>query len=391
MLKWGHLEKREGCQIMQIPSAAQPGQVSVKSRMYRTLYETQDFCSKQALAKKCSVSMPTMYQNLAELMEEGLVRYSGEGRSTGGRRAQGLEIVPDARFSVGISVTEKNLRLVAADLRLKELAYQTVAFDTCALLTEGMADLSGILEAFLDDFSLDRNKLLGVGIAIPGILNRDHTEIDFAPTLGLKKVSIRTLTENIPYPTYVDNDGSASGHAECFVRRGPRDMAYLSLENGVGGAVLIGGNLYSGANERSGEFGHLCVEPGGLPCACGKLGCLEPYCSPLRIEKAFGVTLDEFFRGVSEHNPEYETMLYDMLRHLAIAVNSIHMTLDCDVILGGFFTEYLQPWLPVLKSYVRAGDPFNDDTSFVQLSTLRHHITPLGAALHFLREFITQV
>ena len=376
---------------MQIPSAAQPGQVSVKSRMYRTLYETQDFCSKQALAKKCSVSMPTMYQNLAELMEEGLVRYSGEGRSTGGRRAQGLEIVPDARFSVGISVTEKNLRLVAADLRLKELAYQTVAFDTCALLTEGMADLSGILEAFLDDFSLDRNKLLGVGIAIPGILNRDHTEIDFAPTLGLKKVSIRTLTENIPYPTYVDNDGSASGHAECFVRRGPRDMAYLSLENGVGGAVLIGGNLYSGANERSGEFGHLCVEPGGLPCACGKLGCLEPYCSPLRIEKAFGVTLEEFFRGVSEHNPEYETMLYDMLRHLAIAVNSIHMTLDCDVILGGFFTEYLQPWLPVLKSYVRAGDPFNDDTSFVQLSTLRHHITPLGAALHFLREFITQV
>ena len=376
---------------MQIPSAAQPGQVSVKSRMYRTLYETQDFCSKQALAKKCSVSMPTMYQNLAELMEEGLVRYSGEGRSTGGRRAQGLEIVPDARFSVGISVTEKNLRLVAADLRLKELAYQTVAFDTCALLTEGMADLSGILEAFLDDFSLDRNKLLGVGIAIPGILNRDHTEIDFAPTLGLKKVSIRTLTENIPYPAYVDNDGSASGHAECFVRRGPRDMAYLSLENGVGGAVLIGGNLYSGANERSGEFGHLCVEPGGLPCACGKLGCLEPYCSPLRIEKAFGVTLEEFFRGVSEHNPEYETMLYDMLRHLAIAVNSIHMTLDCDVILGGFFTEYLQPWLPVLKSYVRAGDPFNDDTSFVQLSTLRHHITPLGAALHFLREFITQV
>ncbi len=364
---------------------------SVKSRMYRILYETRDFCSKQALARRCAVSMPTMYQNLAELMEEGLVRYSGEGRSTGGRRAQGLEIVPDARFSVGISVTEKNLRLIAADLRLREMAYQTVLFDTCALLTEGTADLSGILEAFLDDFSLDRTKLLGVGITIPGILNRDHTEIYFAPTLGLKNVPIRSLMENIPYPTYVDNDGSASGHAECFVRRGPRDMAYLSLENGVGGAVLIGGDPYSGDNERSGEFGHLCVEPGGLPCSCGKRGCLEPYCSPLRIEKDFGVTPEEFFRGVAEHNPEYETMLYDMLRHLAVAVNNIHMTLDCDVILGGFFSEYLQPWLPALKNYVRAGNPFNEDPSFVQLSTLRHHITPLGAALHFIREFITQV
>ena len=376
---------------MEKKPAAQQGSVPVKSRMYRVLYETQDFCSKQALARQCSISMPTMYQNLAELMGEGLVRYSGEGRSTGGRRAQGLEIVPDARFSVGISVTEKYLRLVAADLRLQELAYQTVYFDICRQLEEGTADLSGILESFLNDFALDRKKLLGVGITIPGILSRDHTAIYFAPTLGLKNVSIQCLTEHIPYPTFVDNDGSASGHAECFARRGPRDMAYLSLENGVGGAVLIGGNPFSGANERSGEFGHLCVEPGGLPCACGRMGCLEPYCSPLRIEKEFGVTLDDFFQGVSEHNAAYETMLYDMLRHLAIAVNNIHMTLDCDVILGGFFSEYLQPWLPALKSYVQALNPFYDGPEYVQLSILRRHITPLGAALHFIREFVSQV
>ena len=371
--------------------AVQQGPVPVKSRMYRVLYENRDFCSKRALARQCAISMPTMYQNLGDLMEEGLVRYSGEGRSTGGRRAQGLEIVADARFSVGISVTEKTLRLVAADLRLRELAYQTVSFDTAARLTDGTADISGILESFLDEFSLDRSRLLGVGITIPGILTKDHTSIYFAPTLGLKDVSLLPLPEKIPYPVYADNDGSASGHAECFVRRGPRDMAYLSLENGVGGAVLIGGDPYGGDNERSGEFGHLCVEPGGLPCACGKLGCLEPYCSPLRIENSFGVTLEEFFQGVERHEPDYETMFYDMLRHLAIAVNNIHMTLDCDVILGGFFSEYLQPWLPVLKNYVQAGNPFFDGAEFVHLSTLRRHITPLGAALHFIREFVSQV
>ena len=94
---------------------------------------------------------------------------------------------------------------------------------------------------------------------------------------------------------------------------------------------------------------------------------------------------------MEQHNPEYEALLYDMLRHLAIAVNSVHMILDCDVILGGLFSEYLQPYLPVIRNYVRAGNPFTADADFVKLSTLRHHITPLGAALYFVRDFVSGV
>ena len=133
------------------------------------------------------------------------------------------------------------------------------------------------------------------------------------------------------------------------------------------------------------------IEPGGLRCSCGKNGCLEAYSSPRRIEETLGVSLEDFFRGVEQHNPEYEALLYDMLRHLAIAVNSVHMILDCDVILGGLFSEYLQPYLPVIRDYVRAGNPFTADADFVKLSTLRHHITPLGAALYFVRDFVSGV
>ena len=372
-------------------SASQARHVSVRSRIYRTLYEARDFVSRQSLAQSCGISMPTLYLNLNELMDEGLVCYSGEDRSTGGRKAQGLDIVPDARVSVGVSVTEHHLRFVAADLRLRELAYKAVAFDTTARLSDEAADLAGELESFLDEFGIDRTKLLGVGVTVPALLSSDSSRIQFAPTLGLRDVPIAGLTGKIPYPVYVDNDGSASGHAECFVRREQRDMAYLSLEYGVGGAVLIDGKLHRGARGHSGEFGHICVEPGGLRCNCGKQGCLEAYCSPLRVEQTLGVTLEEFFRGAEAHVPEYEALLYDMLRHLAIAVNSIHLTLDCDVILGGFFSEYLQPFLPVLRRYVLAGNPFEENADFVQLSSLRRHITPLGAALFFIREFVGSV
>lgn len=367
------------------------GNLPVRSRIYRYLYNARSFCSRQMLASSCEISMPTLYQHLAQLMEEGLVCYSGVDRSTGGRRAQGLDIIADYRLTVGVAVTEEDLRLVLSDLRLHELAYRAVPFDFTRHCAKGDTALSEILEKFLDDFHVDRRDLLGVGIAVPALISKDRRRLDYAPTLGLKDIPLDFLTESIPYPVHVENDGTASGYAECFLSATDRNLAYFSLEYGVGGAVLIGGRPYVGDNAHTGEFGHLCVEPGGLPCSCGRNGCLEAYCSAKRIESIFGITEYDFFEGVAQHNPQYEALLYDMLRHLAIAINHVHMILDCDVVLGGFISEYLQPFLPILKQYVLAGNPFEKDADFVRLSTLRRHITPLGAALFFIQAFINSV
>ena len=373
---------------------------SVRSRIYHILYEEtqhllgeepQRLLTRQSLAEMIGVSMPTLYQNLNELMEEGLVCDSGEEQSTGGRKARGLDIVADARFSVGIAVSEQSLRLVAANLRLQELSYKRIPFDVCACMDGTAPKIAAHLEDFLNELPLDRVNLLGVGVTVPGLVSEDYRTLFVAPTLGLSDIPMQEMLGDIPYPVHVDNDGSASGHAECFVRRSSWNMAYLSLETGVGGAVLVGGSPYAGDHNRSGEFGHICVEPGGLPCSCGKLGCLEAYCTPLRIVNTFGVTPEEFFQGVTEHNPEYEVLLYDMLRHLAIAINSIRMSLDCDVVLGGFLSEYLVPYLPILRNYVLAGSPFEENADFVQFSMLRRHITPLGAALYFIREFVENI
>ena len=208
--------------------------LSARSRIYRFLYESKEFCSKQVLAGSCGVSMPTLYQNLSDLMEDGLVRYTGEDKFTGGRRAQGLDIVPDARVSIGVSVTEHNLRIVAADLRLHELAYRSLPVELLSRAPDAAA-FARVIEDFVDEFSLERRKLLGVGVAIPGLLTADHTRLLIAPTLNQRDIPLGDLIRSLPYPVRFENDGSASGHAECFVRGGRGNLAYLSLENGVGG------------------------------------------------------------------------------------------------------------------------------------------------------------
>ncbi len=360
------------------------------SRVYHCLYEAKCPCTKAWLSQTLSLSLPTIYQCLNDLIESGLVRYCGEQQSTGGRRAQNLEAISDARVAVGISITDDRIRLSLADLYLTELAYHSVYHTRSQLDEDFSVMLANTLEAFLNKHQVDRSRLLGVGIAIPGVLTPDRKRILLAPTLGLQNTDMSILTNRIPYPVFLGNDATCGGTAELFVRGGRSNLAYLSLETGVGGSVLIGGSLYNGDNLRSGEFGHMCVEPAGLPCKCGKRGCLEAYCSAQRIRNTLGVTLPEFFDGLDQHVPEYEALWHDILRHLAIGVNNIRMTLDCDVVLGGFLTDFFPPYLAQLRTYVAANNTFGENADYMQLSALRQHSVPLGAALHFIQQFISE-
>jgi predicted NBD/HSP70 family sugar kinase len=362
-----------------------------RSSIYRYLYETGDFCSKQSLANALSLSLPTVYQNLNELMDAGLVEYSGEQRSTGGRKAMGLSIVPDAKFAVGLSISEDRLRLVAADLRLQELSYRRVYHAPVKTMDNFGTFMAGELETFLNECGLDRDKLLGVGIALPAVFSRSTGRITLAPSLDLRDTTMQELVGSIPYPTYMDNDATSGGYAEWFTYGRQRDMAYLLLETGVGGAVLVNGGQYQGDNYRSGEFGHMCVEPGGLPCKCGRRGCLEAYCSARRIGDELGVSIKEFFAGVEAGNPEYAALWDDMLRHLAIGVNNVRMALDCDVVLGGFMTQFMEPYLPLLREYVAACNPFEPDAEYLRLSRFSRHPVPLGVALHYIKDFVETI
>ena len=368
-----------------------------RSAIYQYLYRHQGFCSKQTIAQEMGLSLPTVYQNLTELMDAGLVGFSGEQLSTGGRRAMGLDIVPNARLAISIYVASSYVRFAVVDLRLQELCYRSIRRQFGTDFDSFVCFLAPELEAFLDENHIDRQKLLGVGIAFPGVISAGQRSLVFAPTLHMKNVSLRNLQESIPYPVQVQNDGTCSGYMEWFLRtesRGEKThntQAYLFLGNGVGGSLLLGSQLHNGNHNHSSEFGHIQVEYNGRLCECGQRGCLEAYCSARRISDDLGLTLDEFFRELAAGNTEYAALWEDILRHLAVGINSINMALDCDVILGGFLGEYMEPWLPQLRQYVAEGNPFEENADFVQLSLLKSHHTPLGAALYYVKQFIDTI
>lgn len=239
-----------------------------RNRVYRHLITLWEPVTKQELAFRLSMSLPTLSQNLNELAEMGLIDRSATTDSTGGRRPRLIAPLPNARFALGAELTGGDLRLVAVNLRQETVAYQKIILPFSNTAEYG-ARLAELIEVFLDENHLDRDKLLGVGLTLPGIIGPDQSTIEYAPTIGVHTSTPCRFTSAIPYPTLLDNDANCGGFGEWWNRTDQQSMAYLSLSRGVGGAILVGGQLYDGISHRAAEFGHMCLHPGGRRCECG--------------------------------------------------------------------------------------------------------------------------
>ena len=124
--------------------------------------------------------------------------------------------------------------------------------------------------------------IAGVGIAAAGFVDATGERVMFAPHLPWRDEAVRSrLTERWGTVVALDNDANCAARAECRygAARGVSDALVLTLGTGIGGAVVLGGEVHRGRNGMAGEFGHMQVVPGGQSCECGGSGCWEQYSS----------------------------------------------------------------------------------------------------------------
>lgn len=365
-----------------------------RNKMYRFIYDAKSPVSKQQIATTLHYSLPTVHQNIAELLNAGLIEPGKILKSTGGRPAVGYQVNSKLKYAVGIAVSSSHIRMLASDLKQNEVAYKRIDrkyFEGQSLGRE----ISETLDQFLKEKELDPEKLLGVGVTFPGVIDQETETITLSPTLNIRDISLKEIREVVPYRMFFENDSNSGGEAEWLslpMKERERDFVYLFLENGIGGAIFIGGKPYTGNNQRSGEFGHMTVAPDGKLCNCGKRGCMEAYCSALRFTRDLGnISIDEFFQGVKDGNKEYNELWVDVLDHLAIGINNLRMIFDCDIILGGFVSGHLGPYMEDLKMRIAARNPFEDNVDYLKLGKYPERADMMGVAWHFIDEFINEI
>ena len=232
---------------------------------------------------------------------------------------------------------------------------------------EVVADtMIGAVDEALRGAGVTRAALRGAGIGAPGLLDFETGVIAFAPNLGMRDFPLRDyITDRLGVPVFLDNDVNMGTYGEYLAgaARGFRYVLGVFPGTGVGGGLVVNGQVFRGANGTAGEVGHIIVQQGGALCGCGQRGCLEAYASRSAIARdlvmlaaigqaptvraAAGTRLKAvksgvIARAVAAKEPAVRAVVERSARFLGIGVaNCVNLFSPDLVVLGGGLVEKL--------------------------------------------------
>ncbi len=360
-----------------------------RNAIYNFLY-MRDPISIQEISYSLSMSLPTVTQNIKELLERGLVIETGLFESTGGRKAKAISYNSTAKYAIGLDITRNHVGIVLIDLSarvIKNLRKQ-FPFSNTKEYFKGVGDL---VNSFIAECQIETGSILGVGIALPAILSDGGRAVSYAQVIDFKGGSIEAFEEFIPYKCTFSNDANAAGFAEMWGDKTEESVAYLSLNNSVGGSIVIGKNIYNGQNQRGGEFGHMTIIPDGKTCYCGQKGCVDAYCSAKILSESTNGNIAEFFRLLRLGQESQKKIWEEYISHLVVAINNLRMLFDCKVILGGYTGAYMDEYLDELRERVAKYNTFEPDGKYLHVCKYKLETTAVGAALLHVEEFIKNI
>ena len=361
-----------------------------KNRIFRLIYNS-DKISRQEIADRLGLSLPTVNQNLKMLMEDGLIEYVGNFTSTGGRRAQAITISNNARKAISVNIKADYINVDVVGLK-GQIIY---SMDVKAHFSKSSAYIEKLTDAVrhaVDYVGADADDILGVGITVPGILDDEKKILISAPPLKARNYDFTKLISAIDYPVVVMNDARAEAYAGHWFNGKPEDeKIYIMLGEGVGGAYINASAIRNGVHNRGGEFGHMVIHPGGKQCLCGKKGCFEAYVSEKVLSSELDMTLDNFFELAAQGNKNNSNVLDEYMDNLALGINNIYTMMDCDIVLGGTVAPYLKQYENSIKERLVNDYSFDTDADYLRISDGGGRKSGLGAALSFVARFIDGV
>ena len=249
---------------------------------------------------------------------------------------------------------------------------------------EGVVDrivgvIEGVILDTINETGVTRKDFLGIGIGAPGPLDREKGLVVVAPNLGWRDFPLRDrITSRLGLPATLDNDANCATVGEWWLgaARGGRNVVGITIGTGIGGGIIIDGELYHGSSDVAGEIGHTTIDLNGRHCKCGNYGCLEAYASGPAIAtrarevlvreetasllpsmvggKLEDLTAETVYQAASQGDAVANEIVRDTARYLGAGVATLLNVINPDVVvIAGGVTAAGEALFGPLRTEVR--------------------------------------
>jgi len=258
--------------------------------------------SRAELARRMNVRRASLTTIVRELIGAGDVEETGTAAVARGRRPTLLRVKTSGRLAFAVDVRPGRTTIALADFGGHVLARDSI--ETPDHPRQLASQLAAALNALMTSYEKthggpavgDDELCQGVGIVVPGMVDRRSGKVLYAPRLGWRDVQLRdAIAQEMGVPVYVESAPIACALARLWSldgkSRAVNNFAYVSVSDGLGVGIVYKGEVLRGETHTAGELGHVSLDPNGPLCACGKRGCWEAFaCDAATIARYVGTT-----------------------------------------------------------------------------------------------------
>jgi predicted NBD/HSP70 family sugar kinase len=237
--------------------------------------------SRIELTEITGCSAGTVSNHVRTLIKKGFVIETKKGISSGGRKPIQLMINPHKAYIFSIEIEVNQIKIVMFDLEIKVITKSIIPITYKDDYKKTLEQVFFEMDKMREEKNLKLDNLLGIGVAVPGLIDKEKGILEFAPNLGWKNVYIlKIFKDKFNLPVILDNEAKAAAIGEReFIYPKMDNMVFISINEGIGCGVILNGELYRGASGNAGEFGHIIIDTNGPECHCGNRGCWETLAS----------------------------------------------------------------------------------------------------------------
>lgn len=381
--------------------------------IFRTIRESGKI-SRAELAKISHLNPSTVTHITRELLKQGLIEEMGFGETKVGRPTSLLRVRSEHGYIIAVRLSRHNITGILTNLDIQNTFRHTVTSSSLSHPIDiSLPALLNLIQSLIRESGVAREKILGIGICTPGPLDATQGVLISPPNFpGWPSTPLKQIVHDATgFPTFLDNDANAAALAEKWFGGGKEweHFVYVLIEDGIGGGLVINGDIYRGEHDVAGEIGHITIDLNGPRCDCGNIGCFELYASPKSAEEyvckeiASGrhslaldlagndfesVQFEHIIQAALKQDPVALEALAAIKTALAAGLINVINTFDPEtVVIGGRMGKAVEIILDDLQREVsRRLMPRGEHDVLITLSELQEDAPLIGAFSLVLRE-----